>query len=504
MEQSIAAAPIRAGENETTDKSWKSVLAGFWPALITARAKVIAGRQIFSKPLDADISSNLAIDRIAARLGIENRACEDGANERPPSSEEDLSGTEREIFFYFRQLHQAAQRQVAKAYEKLNKLGNAIDLSKTVGSIRDIHPRCEHEIRRLTVDFESRLDFAHQRERQQQKQYDEFRKRNGLDRIAEYPKYTLTVYLAITAIVSAVTLAIMSIPASGAESGTVLPMSKTFAIALLATLVPFVLAAGLIRFINHKQALARAAAWLTSAATVAYIAALALYTAQLITGSTLTAEITIQGVIDSILSGPAAIGANIGAWKGLGIVAAGGVLALLVGYKSNDSYPGYGRVQKAYYRARLERELLAGQLRRRINAIVDSAQRELKVLSSRLRKQIPKFSLQADACQEMPLRIRDFEAALEDACNILLDRYRVANENSRSTPVPLSFSQLVCFANESEAITARPKDLQAQVEAMKRGLSDSEREAIEIRQNLRELNQRAIDGLETRFGNASE
>ncbi len=51
-----------------------------------------------------------------------------------------------------------------------------------------------------------------------------------------------------------------------------------------------------------------------------------------------------------------------------------GLLAMFLGYRSDHTYPGYGVVQRSYYRARNELESVSLRLRKRINTLVDEAE----------------------------------------------------------------------------------------------------------------------------------
>ena len=90
----------------------------------------------------------------------------------------------------------------------------------------------------------------------------------------------------------------------------------------------------------------------------------------------------------------------------------------------------------------------------------------------------------------------DYDVALEDSCNILLDRYRAANTNARKTDVPMSFSEHICFRNEHESNVSMFENEKGQLEELQQGIIELEGEAAEVRQKLRDLNSQAISALE--------
>ncbi|MDH3533518.1 MAG: hypothetical protein OEO82_11360, partial [Gammaproteobacteria bacterium] len=250
------------------------------------------------------------------------------------------------------------------------------------------------------------------------------------------------------------------------------------------------------RFVNHVEALERMTAWLAGFITMAFIGGLALICGNYFLGLAANVDVTVNSVIPAILADPSAVGMDIAAWRSIGIVGLAGLLAFLVGYASDDPYPGYGAVQRAYYRARYERERQTKQLRRRINTIVDVAEVEVTEAVRVMKARTNQYAKLVDEAKRMQAKLGDFERALEDSCNLLLDRYRSANESARTTAIPLSFSEHVCFRFEDDStpVLAR-RDAERQQE-IERDLADFEAKAADIRQELRDLNRRAVDALE--------
>jgi len=207
-------------------------------------------------------------------------------------------------------------------------------------------------------------------------------------------------------------------------------------------------------------------------------------------------DIGVRAFIDSILVTPNAIGTDVATWAGFGIVMLVGLLAFLIGYKSDDSYPSYGAVQRAFYRARNEHELLTRRLRKRINAIVDEARAEVTRLPKRLKTQLKRYARLVDESIRFPESLRGYDVALEDACNILLDRYRAANRDARQTEIPISFSEHISFATEQETTSALFGNEERRLEELHRGVAELDGEIVQIRQGLKDLNWRAISVLE--------
>jgi hypothetical protein len=206
--------------------------------------------------------------------------------------------------------------------------------------------------------------------------------------------------------------------------------------------------------------------------------------------------VTVRTVVDSIVADPSAIFTDVADWKSLGIVISVGLLAFLVSYQTGNSSLGQSSIQSAIHRTRNQRNRLTKRLRMQINAMIDQADAEAVDLPKRPKKQISQFSRWVDESKRIPARLSDYDVALEDGCNILLDRYRLANTSARKSDVPAGFSEHVCFRPEHEPSVTTLGEEEGRLEALQEGMAELEIEATEIRKKLRELNSLAISTLE--------
>jgi len=498
VEQSIVTSQANVSPAELPSKDWKSMVAGIWVAMKATKLKIMSNPWLLRNPLGSDISSKLAIDRIAARLAVEQRGRSEGSGERPSTAEEVVAGTQGEIIHYFKQMQRKAHYQVAQLTEKLRGVGKEIDVVEAVGRLRDIPSRCQNEVQRITADFQSQLDFLREREVQQRQHYEAFREENRLSRVAKYPDSPIILYAFMAVLIGVAALALGNTSVSGTDGDIFVPTWRAFSISLLAVVVPFVIGASVFRSINHVRALDQLMAWLTGVITMAFIGGLALFCAFYVAGMAADFDASVRGVIMAIFADPTAISADVAAWKGFGIVSLSGLVAFLVAYWSDDPYPGYGAVQRAYYRARKVRERRTKQLRKQINTIVDVAEVEIAEVTRRMKAQMKQLAALVDKSKRMQAQLGDFEVALEDSCNILLDRYRNANVSARKTEVPMSFSEHVCFQSEDiPAFSMLPTGGKDRLEELNSSIAEVDAEVVQVRQKLRDLNWRAINDLDS-------
>ncbi|MFQ5982850.1 MAG: hypothetical protein ACE5KS_05700 [Woeseiaceae bacterium] len=220
------------------------------------------------------------------------------------------------------------------------------------------------------------------------------------------------------------------------------------------------------------------------------------FAAHYIVAVTANANVTVRKVVDSILADPITIVTAVSDWKVFGITLSAGLLAYLVSYESDSSHPGHATTRGAIYRMRRKRDRLTKRLRKQINAIVDMADFEATELPKPLKSKIRSYSRLVDESKRIPTSLSDYDVALEDGCNILLDRYRSINTNARQTEVPMSFSEHICFRSDHEPNVPIFDNEQARLAELQQGMVELENEAAEIRQKLRDLNAQATSTLE--------
>ncbi len=131
-------------------------------------------------------------------------------------------------------------------------------------------------------------------------------------------------------------------------------------------------------------------------------------------------------------------------------------------------------------------------MRRRINNIVDNGQAEVNDLLESLRANLREYSQLVDEAKRIPDSLREHDIVLEDACNILLDRYRAANAGVRQTELPISFSEHVCFRTELGQLSSTFTDEEEHLTKLQERVADLEGAVATVRQQLRDMNRGAI------------
>ncbi len=466
----------------------RSIFATAWTTLTSVAAGLVAEKSRSGLNGNIDVSQALDIDAIANQMSVEERARADGKNEMPPSSDEVVAGTQKEITVYFKQLQRTAQRAAVALADRLRELRDNIDLVESTGQLNDIPPRLENEIHRRTTEFESRIDAL----RARRQHYEELRDDLESKRRARHTRLPVFRYSLISVLIVTGAIAFIDAVAPETVGPTIVSVSWATLISLGYVLVPMLLGAAVSRSADRMRPTRIAGVSLGGGVAVAFITALALAAGYFVAAPTGFADVAAESVTRMLVSATTVMDTDVVAWAACTIVAAAGILAFLAGFSSASSEQSERSLQRALLRTSDERELRARQMRRRINNIVDNGQAEVNDLLESLRANLREYSQLVDEAKRIPDSLREHDIVLEDACNILLDRYRAANAGVRQTELPISFSEHVCFRTELGELSSRFTDEEEHLTNLQERVTDLEGAVATVRQQLRDMNRGAI------------
>ena len=225
------------------------------------------------------------------------------------------------------------------------------------------------------------------------------------------------------------------------------------------------------------------------------IAAIAYYADFHIAAVLANPDASNRDVLDAMLAASLDVVSAPANWKGFALLVMTGLLAMLLAYHSDDPYPGYGAVQRRYYKARGARDDLFARLRQRVNRLIDRSEAEIAGIRKDFKSKVRAFTGLVEKSERIPSTLREYDAELEDACNIVLARYRAANAAVRRSESPLSFAEHACFNPDSEMDTPQFVNGRVHVTELQTAVAELEKEADLARQKLRDLNVRMINSI---------
>lgn len=445
-----------------------------------------------------DLASPADTDSLFVILDIEKRARFDGDSNLPSSSEETLSGTQREIADYHGKLRDRARGKVKKLAGKLLGRARQIDPSAMTNRLREIPSKCQNRIDRVRAEFDSKLKLLHAQEEYRQQCLDRDDEPNQEDDSGGTATKAI-IFVIMLAVASLASIALGSEIMWGEDVGPLLSAEAAIAFVITAVAVPF-----LIAVVDSKRASTRLnrnrlASFLTMFLVAALLGLVALSCAHLIivpADSSVASAADSAVVLNTMMAEPGAFMEDVNALKGFGIVIVTGLLGFVLGKLSiSTDYKNDG-VRAAHLDARESREKLARRFRRQVNGIVDAAEKDVDSSAKHLQKQFRKVSKLAEQARETQARYDDYLAGLEESCNLLLERYRQVNSAVRSSAIPPSFSEQICFRLEGASRKSFIKDgierfRQADIE-----MKSVSATIAKVRRDLWNLNRETIQSLD--------
>jgi len=495
MEQSIPSPPLDTRRSTGAGLDMKTAFGSLRLAAAGLGRHLAAGASILKDQFGSGTPETLDVDRLSARLKIEERARSDGGRELPSSTEEVVTGTQREIISYFKGLQRKVQRSAMRSTDKIRKCGDEIDILDVEGCLLDIPSSCENELLRISAQSQSQLRVLEERASLQQRDYEAFREENMLKRLAEYPRTPIFHFVLLAVLTAVGAVVIGNAPTFALTGERIFSPLAAVSLALIMTIPPFALGV-VFRSVNHVRASRRLVAWLAGTFTMLLAVLLAAFLAYYTTFASADPSFELRSVPGAIWSNPGGLSTELSVWVIPGIVLVLGLAAAVTGYKSDDRYPGYGDVQRAFYRARDQRDALIARLRKRVNVVIDNAGAKADALRKRLKTSVKQYSRLLEEAKRLPVELNDYSVVLEDTCNILLDRYRVINAHSRRSNAPISFSEHVSFRLDRDRMADILDEQQTRMERYQQAMVKLENEAAQVRQKLKNLNYRMITPIE--------
>lgn len=434
------------------------------------------------------------LDAAARRLDVERRGCADGMSNYPASTERRLSGMQREIVTHCKGLHRKSVEQFSRSIERIRRQCESIGLSDTARMLGELPSRCENQILRLNAEFGSQASALQEEEKQHRQNYASFREANGLSRTASYPR-TRLVYLALSAVLAGSATAFLRRALPHADGATLSADTIAASISLICVLVSFAVATTAFRHTHHVSGFHRFGGWIATMLALAVVAAAAFFAAMYATlpGGDTVAE--FRSAIEAILADPTSISLGPQGWLIFLAMLAVALLAFLVGYKSDDPYPSYGAVQRAYYKARRDSDALSGRLRRQLNEIIDGANNEALESSGEFESERRRLGSALERSRrDLAAASRSIEES-EEVCNALLEMYRDINTDTRETDMPECFSEYVSFRKDVDSLEQELADAQTGAEQLMAQTREVDDQISKVMQALKDLNWNAISGL---------
>jgi len=443
--------------------------------------------------IDSRIAADIDVDRVVRSLHVETRARADGEAGQPLPTEESASGTQREIIAHFRSLQRRAQRKATGIAERTGDFGNEIDLSEAVAEVRDIPARCETELLRLIAKFGPEIESARRKALDAQQEGDNGDVNAGSAKAWHGESSSLGYSLLAVLLIFGGAFMLSNLAAA---SVVYAPESWSVVAMVISVIVPFVITRELLRSADLQRRQHRIMATTGIALSVVFITVTSVIVAALVSASLAGGSPGVMDILNAFASPATGLAVVAEGWVSAAIVVVAGMLAVGMGHRSVEvTAPSPARASEVANEINPSRVLIA-RLTSRCNRIIDRAHDELLAKSGRFKKRIRQYARMVEGTRSIPDDLAAYDVALEDACNIVLDRYRAANREVRDCDDPPSFSAYICFRPEESLHSHTFDQAESIREDLQQSLKKLDGEIAQAKQKLRELNARSLTSID--------
>ncbi len=440
--------------------------------------KPLEALRAFFKPADVTValpdSPFIVIDRQKAieTLKLEKRGEEAGAREQPPTDGTEPDAVEAEIFAEMSEhLNRAqidADNNLRVYSQRLGELALLRELSTVTGASETALGDYDATI----IAWRNRLANARDAIKDSYQELTDFKAEHGLRRPAhDVPPllYTGSVIGASWVIESFANTAFLRV---GDEYGLVGGFVAAAIIAAINVFVSAIVGRKIWPYLFHRDLWRRLAAWVASAAWAAGLITWNMLAAHFRDAKSLGLE-TPEVQALSLLASNTFVLSSIYSYGLLAMGLVFGIISAIAAFKMDDPYPGYGPIYRRHeercddYADEIEQAL--GELK----AIRDSAIGILRATRDQLRMQFGERNQIIDARKALLARFEQHQDYLDTVGNSLLEHYRAANRQARSTPPPGHFRQKWKLHRAPLPPVPEEPSIEADVAAAQRALDHS-------------------------------
>ncbi|HZI42023.1 MAG TPA: hypothetical protein VFD67_09980, partial [Gemmatimonadaceae bacterium] len=413
------------------------------------------------------------IEKARRTLEVDQKAADAGLHDSPKTVSTSLDANESEICAHFvalaRQRRDACEVSLSRLSLDRKATAAKIDIEQTKDSFARLLNALEPGLEKLKSDHAAVLYQAKENEARALKHLRWFQQKHALNyRAAAYPESPFYHFAIVAAMALVEWVSLSTFYAEGSDfgllGGVLIAMGLSVVNISLA-----ILAGSLLRYVNHHSRRRRLLALGSAAALYACFLLVTLGAAHYRVATNDIAsqsQAAVSAPTGTAL--PARLSSDFDQWRAarlawqrfarnpvgfedvfswilVVLAVIFGIFASYKGYRLDDPYPGYGELDRELKRHRAIYETAKARYCRIGDQLFDSTLQEQAHLLSEVKSNIEYYQqLVAKTDDERRSFTRD-AAELQDACNIVLKRYRQTNLRVRVSPAPTYFNDGIDF-----------------------------------------------------------
>ena len=412
------------------------------------------------------------VETARRKLRVDRKAADAGRKDNPQTASTSLDANESEICAYFsglaRQRREGCETTLGRLQLDRKATSTRIDLQQTKNAFARLLTAIEPTLEKLRSDYSTALAQAKESEGRAVKHLRWFQQTHGLHyRAATYPESQVYHFAIVAALALVEWVALASFYAEGSDFG--LLGGVLIAMALSVVNISLAIVSGnLLRYVNHRSTGRRLLALTGAAVLYAAFALVTLGAAhyRVATNDIAHAQPTVSAPGAQAL--PPSLAGDVDQWKAarlawqrfaanpvgfddvfswilVVLAVVFGIFASYKGYRIDDPYPGYGELDREVKRQRAAYEATKTEYGRLVDQVFDRTFQEQAHLLSEVKSNIEYYQQLVTRTEDERRTFIRGAAELQDACNIVLKRYRQANQRVRESPAPAYFNDSVTF-----------------------------------------------------------
>jgi len=383
------------------------------------------------------------VAKLAQELRLKDEAKRLGSGGIPAADAVSLSGPE---FAALQKVETYRQGYLDWAVARMNLL--SMDLGKlniTAAVNRALHASEEFERKAASLLSEQDAERKSLADSAQnaQEELQRFRETHGLRREARWPEgATAFMWLALVILMVLVEGALNAqFFAQGLDSGWLGGLSYAVVLAVLNVGFAYALGKWGVRYINHVRPLGKAVGVLAILMALSLIGLIGLSTGHFRDAMTAEAADPARVAFEALKHSPFEL-RDLLSWGLFGLSVGFGIVALFDGYKTDDPYPGYGKISRHAQQVVGDYDAELEELRAQLEELKDSELASLKGAVDESQAGLAVYRARIDEKDAAAIRLTTALQNAENSVAALLAEFRNENELHRSgLPRPKYFDQ---------------------------------------------------------------
>jgi hypothetical protein len=449
-------------------------------------------------------------------LDIDQKAADAARHDNPKTLSAALDVTESEICAHFvalaRQRRESCEESLARLQLDRKATAANIDVEQARDSFARLLTPVEPSLEKLRSDHSTALYQAKENEARALKHLRWFQKKHGLHhRAASYPQSQLYHFAIVAALALVEWVSLAAFYAEGSDFGLLGGVLIAMTLSIINVSLA-ILSGGLLRYVNHRSPRRKALA-LTAVAflyTCFLLVTLAAAHYRVATNDIGQSQPGVSAqstnplpphVISDLDQWRAArlawrrfAGNPVGfedvfSWILVVLAVIFGIFASYKGFRFDDPYPGYGELDRELDARRTTYEAAKAEYCGLVDQVFDRILDEQAHLLSDAKSSIEYYQQLISRSDDQRRTFVHDADEIQDACNIVLKRYRQTNVRVRVSPAPFYFNNRFTFDGQlirpPEAISESDERLSRSYESAMKDFSDIARQNDATVQNLR-------------------